>query len=1201
MSYKDIDSEDIIKDISSRKEFFSLKIDNRNKFNIAGSIKNQQIKQHSSDIIPRFILDREIKKGNFLQLHPYQLFVSNFINPNTPYKRLLVKWETGTGKTIAALTLAKSFIDYYRKESERGSPEIGTVFILGFNQGIFKKELITYPEFGFITREEIKKLNQLKKVAARGTKTELANLQEFIIKIKKRFSNRKRNGFFKFYGYREFVNRIFLPRDPDININNMTEEEVLLSLKKNKIKFNEELLESFKNSLIICDEIHNVYNSIDKNNWGIAIQSVLDNIPTVRAVYLSATPLNNSPTEIVDLLNLLIPDQKFKKDDFFSNAKTGDLKPNTLNKIKDLIKGRISFIRDTNPEFFPSRTYLGEYISDIPHLKFTRCPMSSFHYKTYKKIYDNTPTQDIQYLVDFILPNPQDKEFGIYQTKQIKSIIKNAPQTWKDKVGFDMDGDIIVGDALNKKTLQKYSSKYFHMIERVHEIIKKKMGKIFIYHNIVHMSGVLFIQEVLRNNGIIGEFDAHTDATLCVLCGRTYGNHSAKDKEKFVPVRFIVAHSEINKPKILRSIDKYNQPDNSDGRNLLILVGSKLIKESYDIKTIQNILIMGRPDNIPALVQITGRAARKNSHIYLPIDKHNVNIQIFTTALPIKNKKGEYEKSHEELKYKDKIKDYDVMRMLEKAMHESAVDAAININIMFNEKCVFNNVDPLGPIPYRPDYIISKEFKSKNTINSTSDVFYEEEEVKYIVYIIKRLFIEQDSVWTYEQIFDAIRNPPHNWYINKNTKLVEESTIQIALTKLLWVDKCDKCINKIMYTEPITEKLNMDKLMEDDIYEVVIETMFDSDEKILILPNGQKCMIVQIGKYYTLMPLDTSKHKIQPIIDIELPYRVIRKFDNKNISIRKYLENISSKLNYQQKKIKYKKKYQHLELNQMEDAVCDYGADFHQLFIEDTIEYILNFLIGKCKNTSEYHDFYFKMLYYYDIIGIILWASTVKENIREKYKPYIQEPVNHMKEKEKNTQDILKILESNLSKTACNWCPEIVQKKYYSSVTKSIELSKKKIKKGVKIPANMLPVGHFIKETPRIYDVTLSNSMWKDIPSYVSKSTISWEENDIIIGFDEKSAAGVHVRFKLRSPIQDIKKFKDIRRIEKGSICASKSKTYLLEVANKLGIKKIDRVNVLELCDSIRTKLINNEIRERKLKNSKIKWFYGYYERQPII
>jgi len=1231
MSYKNLDIKDdklsfnIIKDISNRKEYFSLKPVDRLKYNIAGIVKNEQIKQLSNRIIPRYILEKEMKRGSFLRLHSYQLFIKNFINPNTPYTRLLVKWETGTGKTIGAISLAMNFIDYYKKEAEKGSLQIGSIFIIGFSRTVFKKELLKYPELKFISRLEMKRLNQLKIRASRGIKSDIENLQEFVIRVRKRFSNRKHNGFFKFFGYKEFVNRIFLPREDNTNINSMNERQILDGLKVGKIKFNDELLDSFHNSLIICDEIHNVYNSADKNNWGIAIQSVLNNIQDVRAIFLSATPLNNSPTEVVDLMNLLLPEKyALKKEDFFSNIKTGEMKKGALEKIKQLSIGRVSYLKDTNPLYFPSKAYVGESIHGIQYLRFIRCPMSPFHYNTYKKVYTGTLTQDSQYLIDFALPNPEcdniaksSECLGMYQTKQINSSLSLASQSWKDKYGLDIENNKIVGDALEINKLKKYSSKYSYMLNHILDALKKEKGKIFIYHNIVHISGVLFIQEILKKNGIISEFGSVSDNTLCSICGKIFKTHvhthantnkNIKIDEKrhdFMPAKFMIAHAEIDKSQINKSIEKYNNPDNAEGHDLMILIGSKLIKESYDIKAVRQIFIMGRPDNISTLIQIIGRGVRNNSHIDLPPDKRHVDIKIFTSCLPIKDKYG-YIKSYEEIKYGEKINDYKIIQNIEKKFHEGAVDIPINLEKLFelsksSNKMKLKSPDPLGPLEFSPDYMIPKNFSMSNIIKTTFETFYSHDEMNYIVSLIKRLFIERDTVWTYEQLFDAVKSPPILWRESINTLLLDEENFLIALSKLLWTDDT--------FVEPIIIRENIEKNINDESnkYDVVIESMIDPNDKIIILPDGQHNIIVQIDKYYCLMPLNVDT--LKPVIDIEMPYRKMPKSGHRTINIKRYLEDKSPTSDYPQKKLKFKFKYQSLELNDMEDAVCDYGSNFHQLFIEEAIEYIFNLLTGKKSSIkNEFNDFYYKMIYYYDIIGIIIWADSLEGSLMNKYAKYIdiknKNKKNKLIEKNPSQSNIIRILESSINKANCVWCPKDVHKDFYESMTMSLNISKdrkllKKMTKNNKVPAFMLPVGHFILDMPRFLDVSLNQ--WIDIPSYVDRINKNWKENDLIIGYDSKSKTGVHVRFKLRSPVQDIERFRDTRKIEKGSICSSKSKTYLLHIINELKIKLPDKININVLCNCIRSKLIYNEIQERKIKKSIIKWFYGYYEKQPTL
>jgi hypothetical protein len=188
-----------------------------------------------------------------------------------------------------------------------------------------------------------------------------------------------------------------------------------------------------------------------------------------------------------------------------------------------------------------------------------------------------------------------------------------------------------------------------------------------------------------------------------------------------------------------------------------------------------------------------------------------------------------------------------------------------------------------------------------------------------------------------------------------------------------------------------------------------------------------------------------------------------------------------------------------------------------------------------------------------------------------------------------------KCLKSTIKKSRCDWLPSDQKRKFYKSLTATIELAhsdaKTFAKKGV--PANILPVGHFMKKIPRFYH---PESGWYEVPDYVNTTIIRWKENPIIVGYDEKSRTGVHVRFKIRNPIQNVRQFKDTRKIEKGSVCSSKSKEYLFDIARKLKIDIPPKLNVGTLCDIIRARLIKNEIEERKKPDSNIKWFYHYFD-----
>ena len=50
-----------------------------------------------------------------LKLYTHQSFLSNFINPSTPYKGLLIFHGVGTGKTGTAISIAENFKDIVKK------------------------------------------------------------------------------------------------------------------------------------------------------------------------------------------------------------------------------------------------------------------------------------------------------------------------------------------------------------------------------------------------------------------------------------------------------------------------------------------------------------------------------------------------------------------------------------------------------------------------------------------------------------------------------------------------------------------------------------------------------------------------------------------------------------------------------------------------------------------------------------------------------------------------------------------------------------------------------------------------------------------------------------------------------------------------------------------------------------------------------
>jgi len=1151
----------------------------------------------------------------------------------------LVTHNTGTGKSLVALVTANLYNELYSKnysilaaKMQAGRKNYGeldkmtpSIFVLGFGgtKTAFIRDLLKYSEFGFISNTERHELIKRQRMAATGLPDDIRYLKEFYAFLKKRIVNKSKNGFFKFYGYDEFVNRLFISDTIKfIDLETMVmqrsktgevitlEDIIYENIENGIIRINDQLLESFENSILICDEIHNTYNMNMKNNRGVAIQFLLDSVKNLRFLSLSATPINNSPTEVVELINYLVPkDKKITKKDFFISSKK--LHPGKLNEIGELTKGHISFLQDMNIKYFPKKKFIGTKIvldrdiinftqgSELPYLKFIKCPMSSLHQKTLNhylrerkeyilsKNQQATDVVESEYhiiptdgnaILDGVFPNPDTTEYGLFKSGEIKSKIFMAPQEWKDKNKINLSKtnstNVIVGDFLLKENIKKYSTKMFILLENIKEIIlssgsnKDAVQKIMIYHNRVETSGVILIQELLKANNMLDEFSEPVDSTICCICAKPLINHiNKKEKHDFIPVRFVIAHSNIDTTTMTHSLTKYNAPINANGHNFMILLGSRIIKESYEVKDTQNLLLVSVPASIPELEQIIGRCIRKNSHINLPPEQRNVNIRVLLTVV---DKDAEYldSISPELYRYVDKLADYKIIQEIIKKLNENAIDGDIHRDIIMSQDIIKDYfptgspespganepVEILGNLYYEPNIKIPKyKLRDLNLTTFNAYKFYEEE-IRTITYIIKRLFILQ-RIFIYEDLWNRVREPPIGLEINP--KLFLEENFVIALHNLVQVPI------PILQTKKTKEMILMDQLFN------------ASDQYIYI--DGGRFKIEQVDKYYILFPViniptnplnvvyiehlenirDKERAMIKQIVepndhtnaDVETYMRTNNKTPGVNININDFVKESKAGINYTIAKNSFITNVQDGKINVC-DFLFDFSTQFQMSFIEEAI-------MNKMQKKS--NEIYDKVLNIMADFNVIIFYDEIK-----KYK--------------------------DMTKQFSNGFP--------------------------KIPEDT-PFGYTISKSIRLFDP--GNNKWFEVSKISMNRHMSFKENDIIVGYLE--SAEDHMKFKIRKPEQIIKKemqehknikisksdeiglrkinLSDTRLIEKGIVCSTKNKHELLKIAANLGISisKMNKsdIRIKKLCNLIRGALMRMEIKERK-KDSRYKFLYSWWD-----
>ncbi len=718
-----------------------------------------------------------------VQLKGAQIFLRNLLDPHTKYKRMLINHAPGTGKTMILNTIARVYIDHFKLMKEPVQ-----ITIIGFTEDIVMRELMTYPEFGYVSAAEVEELIRL----GRSTNDKDRSLRATkIAVIKRRITNPSKGGYYRFYGYQKFANDILTitSKGEAAGVTHSSlyenEEGFEAGLKKHveaeEVELNMGLIYSMRNGVVMCDEIHNTYNTKAKNNRGIAIKYVLDLLEredprtAPRALFATATPLTGSPSEIIDVMNLLIPLGDFKRNDFFSGE---DLRDGALEKISRICSGYVSFLGDTQSEAYPSRVFDGDELEGVPYLKFIKCPLSKMH----EAVMDEAKEAGIgaHALSDIVFPHPDcsvhDIESslckkGLYISSEVRGTIEAAPVQWKSKIGIHTTLDGVTGSFLHSSALGRYSSKYKKFVDDVVSIIKKGIpGKMIVYHYYVVTSGVLLLREILSQNGFIGPYSNPTSSTLCSVCGIEKGSHEKIDDHGYMPCRYLLMYGE-EKKEMDRGLTLFNGPSNSTGYEYRIVVGSQAIQEGINFKAVRFMFVTHPPRDISSLVQLLGRAVRRGSHDQLPREQRTVNIRIYIgTSRKFETPDASF--------YRRKMKSYLSIQLIERELRKHAVDCFINYDLMKKEKEA-----SLDGLPFEP--AVTVRGKDKELDRGEWKAFgFADEEVRTITKVVKILFLFR-PVWKYEDLWEAVKNPSRQFKTPYDHSLFDESNFVISLNFLI--------------------------------------------------------------------------------------------------------------------------------------------------------------------------------------------------------------------------------------------------------------------------------------------------------------------------------------------------------------------------------------------------------------------------------
>lgn len=609
------------------------------------------------------------------ELEPHQMFVRNFLSFQTPYNSLLLYHGLGTGKTCSAIGVCEEMRTYLNQMGINkriiivASPAVQENFKLQlFDESKLKLINGEWNIYGCTGNKLIKEINPMNMKGLERTK---------IVKQIKRIISQS----YLFLGYIQFANYIS-------RIMDKYKVDTIVSERQKKRMY-KAIDKEFSNRLIVIDEAHNIRTSDSKE-----LKRTSDNLlklvkytDSLKLLLLSATPMFDKAREIIWLLNLMnINDKRFpvKESEVFDSSDNFivDEQGNEIGKDLLIQKsiGYISYVQGENPFTFPYRIWPNNWgnvysikrkmengwryptlqintatiIDPISFLDVLVLPINSYQEKGYNYVLEKTrkaypilnePRDGIQYTaieglkqaLNIVYPHSKidDDSENIAKLLYGKGGLDRVmlyKESNKSKFKYKEKTIKEFGRIFSSEELPKYSSKISYICEQ----IKNSKGIVLVYSQYIDGGGIpiaLALEEMgfaRYGNTAHSLFETPPSEPIDYLSMKG----EQETKGDFHQAKYIMITGNDNlSPDKVGDMSAITQPENSDGKNVKVVIISKAGSEGLDFKCIRQIHILEPWYNLNRLDQIVGRGVRNMSHCLLPYHSRNVEIYLYGTEL----------------------------------------------------------------------------------------------------------------------------------------------------------------------------------------------------------------------------------------------------------------------------------------------------------------------------------------------------------------------------------------------------------------------------------------------------------------------------------------------------------------------------------------------------------------------------------------
>ena len=528
----------------------------------------------------------------------------------------------------------------------------------------------------------------------------------------------------------------------------------------------------YNNCYIIIDEAHNLRSRKSHAKTGInsykLIHKCLHTIVGSKVLLLTGTPMRNSSSELVSLLNLILPMNKQLSEDNWNQlmfAQSSDnLSEYGIEKLKEVTYGIVSYLRS------PTGNVNIQYMGNIePPLRFTKTytlEMDKFQTEKYALYYDKDKLKETQQQEEedeeeeedddykkslwlnsrqassFIFPNG---ECGIIAEKKYLDIDYGG-DTSKSRI-YDVQCsklflNFLTAEGTDNESIlsqiKKCSIKFWFTLK---QILENPTKKTFIYSSFVMGGGIILFAALLK----VFQF---TSAPI-----KGFRTEEAYPQAR----RFLLLSSKTLTGEQMRVgvREIFNSRENVDGDYIQVILGSRIIGEGISFFHIRQMFMLTPNWNNATTEQVIARAIRADSHPDWMQDRHLDIYRLDAKPIMIyykQTKKLLTPESIDSIMYTtSETKDIRI-KQVERILKQSAVDCALHRSRNINSNDVPNSIqcDYMSQCNYDclyvdPKYNSTTWSKSIDSITDTYHSYFAFRQVFKLAEKIKECFSSRQS------------------------------------------------------------------------------------------------------------------------------------------------------------------------------------------------------------------------------------------------------------------------------------------------------------------------------------------------------------------------------------------------------------------------------------------------------------------------